>query len=172
MTADFKAALQSTEVNVKATSSLDTVNRAVEEKLHDLLAKALDDFRMDVRPLVLNAFARIARPLEFPVGDQVACMELKIVALARTPAGPYVPYTMETVHDRSYPLFDEIYMYVDQAKDRSLAPKVKEFLRFIVSREGQEAVQRDGKYLPLTAAVAREQLRKLDGAASMAKTSQ
>ena len=96
--------------------------------------------------------------------------ELKIVALARTPAGPYVPYTMETVHDRSYPLFDEIYMYVDQAKDRSLAPKVKEFLRFIVSREGQEAVQRDGKYLPLTAAMVREQLRKLD--APLASTSE
>ncbi len=96
--------------------------------------------------------------------------ELKTVALAQTPAGPYVPYTMETVHDRSYPLFDEIYMYVDQAKDRSIDPKVKEFLRFIVSREGQEAVQRDGKYLPLTAAVVREQLRKLDGAAPMART--
>ncbi|TLZ49981.1 MAG: phosphate ABC transporter substrate-binding protein [Gammaproteobacteria bacterium] len=96
--------------------------------------------------------------------------ELKIVALARTPAGPYVPYTMETVHDRSYPLFDEIYMYVDQARDRSIDPKVKEFLRFIVSREGQEAVQRDGKYLPLTAAMVREQLRKLD--APLASTSE
>src|SRR2546430_14438327 len=95
---------------------------------------------------------------------------LKIVALARTPAGPYVPYTMETVHDRSYPLFDEIYMYVDQARDRSIDPKVKEFLRFIVSREGQEAVQRDGKYLPLTAAMVREQLRKLD--APLASTSE
>jgi hypothetical protein len=28
--------------------------------------------------------------------------------------------------------------------------------------EGQDAVQRDGKYLPLTAEVAREQLQKLD----------
>jgi hypothetical protein len=87
VTADFKAALQSSEVMVKATGSLDTVNRAVEEKLHDLLAKALDDFRMDVRPLVLNAFARIAKPIEFPVGDQVACVELKIVSLE---AGPTV----------------------------------------------------------------------------------
>lgn len=87
VTADFKAALQSTEVTVKATSSLDTVNKAVEEKLHDLLSKALDDFRMDLRPMVLNAFARIAKPIEFPVGDQVACVELKIVSLE---AGPTV----------------------------------------------------------------------------------
>jgi len=96
--------------------------------------------------------------------------ELKIVALARTPAGPYVPYTMETVHGRTYPLFDEIYTYVGQADDQSIDPKVKEFLRFVVSREGQEAVQRDGKYLPLTAAMVREQLRKLD--APLASTSE
>jgi phosphate transport system substrate-binding protein len=68
---------------------------------------------------------------------------------------------METVRDRTYPLYDEIYMYVEQAQDKSIDPKVREFLRFIVSREGQEAVQRDGKYLPLTGDVAKEQLRKL-----------
>lgn len=87
VTADFKAALQSTDVIVKASSSLDTVNAAIEGKLHDLLAKALDDFRMDVRPLVMNAFSRIARPIEIPLADQTACVELKIVALE---AGPTV----------------------------------------------------------------------------------
>jgi phosphate transport system substrate-binding protein len=88
--------------------------------------------------------------------------ELKVLPLAQTSAGPYVPYTMETVHDRTYPLYDEIYMYVDQAKDKSIDPKVKEFLRFILSRQGQAAVMRDGKYLPLTPEVVREQLRKLE----------
>jgi len=39
---------------------------------------------------------------------------------------------------------------------------VKEFLRFVLSQEGQDAVQKDGKYLPLTAELVREQLRKLD----------
>jgi phosphate transport system substrate-binding protein len=96
---------------------------------------------------------------------------LKILAIAAKPGGPYVPYTMETVRDRTYPLYDEIYMYVDQAKDKSIDPKVREFLRFIVSREGQEAVQRDGKYLPLTADAAKEQLGKLAGTAPMAAAS-
>ena len=77
-------------------------------------------------------------------------------------SGTTAVLTMETVHDRTYPLYDEIYMYVDQAKDKSIDPKVKEFLRFILSREGQAAVMRDGKYLPLTAEVVREQLRKLE----------
>jgi len=31
-----------------------------------------------------------------------------------------------------------------------------------LSREGQEAVQREGKYLPLTAEMVREQLKKLE----------
>jgi phosphate transport system substrate-binding protein len=62
-------------------------------------------------------------------------------------------------------------MYVDQAKDKSIDPKVREFLRFIVSREGQEAVQRDGKYLPLTAAAAKEQLSKLVATAPAAAAS-
>jgi phosphate transport system substrate-binding protein len=39
---------------------------------------------------------------------------------------------------------------------------VREYLRFIVSREGQDAVMRDGKYLPLTAQASREQLKKLE----------
>jgi len=40
-------------------------------------------------------------------------------------------------------------------------PKVKEFLRYVLSQEGQAEVMKDGKYLPLTAEVAREQLEKL-----------
>ena len=40
-------------------------------------------------------------------------------------------------------------------------PKVREFIRFVLSQEGQELVQKDGKYLPLTADVVREELKKL-----------
>ena len=40
-------------------------------------------------------------------------------------------------------------------------PMVKEFIRFVLSQEGQEEVERDGKYLPLTADVVKEQLKKL-----------
>jgi phosphate transport system substrate-binding protein len=38
---------------------------------------------------------------------------------------------------------------------------VREFIRFVLSREGQELVQKDGKYLPLTAEIAREESSKL-----------
>ena len=86
--------------------------------------------------------------------------ELKVLTLAEKAGGPYVPYTMETLRDRTYPLYDEVYMYVDHPAGK-IDPKMKEFLRFVVSREGQAEIMRDGKYLPLTATVAREQLKKL-----------
>jgi phosphate transport system substrate-binding protein len=92
-----------------------------------------------------------------PVGKNLP-PELKVLKIARTAAGPYYDYTMENLRTRQYPLFDEIYAYADQALD----PKVREYLRFIVSREGQQAVMQDGKYLPLTAEVSREQLKKLE----------
>jgi phosphate transport system substrate-binding protein len=85
--------------------------------------------------------------------------------LAKDAAGPFVPYTLETLQDRSYPLFDRIYVYTDRAPGQPLDPKIHEFLRFVLSREGQAEVMRDGKYLPLTAAVAVAQLRKLEQAA-------
>jgi phosphate transport system substrate-binding protein len=41
-------------------------------------------------------------------------------------------------------------------------PKVREFIRYILSRQGQEAVVRDGKLLPMPLATVNEELRKLD----------
>jgi len=45
--------------------------------------------------------------------------------------------------------------------DAGASPAVNEFLRFVLSRQGQEAVVREGNYLPLPAEVAKEELRKL-----------
>ncbi len=87
--------------------------------------------------------------------------ELKVLELATKPDGPYYAYTMENLRNRTYPLYDEIYLYADQKPGEPLDPKVREYLRFVLSREGQSEVMRDGKYLPLTAEMSREQLKKL-----------
>ena len=87
--------------------------------------------------------------------------ELKVLELAVDDRGPYYAYSYETLRARAYPLYDEVYAYADQKPGQSLDPKVREYLRFIVSREGQAEVMRDGKYLPLTAALSRAQLEKL-----------
>jgi phosphate transport system substrate-binding protein len=89
----------------------------------------------------------------------------KVLDVAEKDGGPYVPYTLETVHDRSYPLYDRIYAYADHEPGKPMNPVVLEFLRFVLSQEGQAEVMRDGKYLPLTAEVAKAQLTKLEQAA-------
>jgi phosphate transport system substrate-binding protein len=86
----------------------------------------------------------------------------KVLPLAKTSAGPFVAYTIDSVQNRSYPMYDHIFAYANMDPAKPKDPKVVEFLRFVVSREGQNAVMRDGKYLPLTAAVAKAQLDKLN----------
>ena len=95
-------------------------------------------------------------------GIQNVTPQTKPLAIAREETGPYVTLTIEHVQDRSYPLAFEMFFYVNRKPGTALDPKVKEFLRYVLSREGQEAVQRDGKYLPLTAEVVQENLKKLD----------
>jgi phosphate transport system substrate-binding protein len=96
---------------------------------------------------------------------------VKALALADTPGGPYVALSPATVADRSYPLSRAVYLYYTIDDPRSEIspthgdPRVKEFLRYILSREGQEAVSREGSYLPLPPAVAQAQLEKLDSTA-------
>jgi phosphate transport system substrate-binding protein len=87
---------------------------------------------------------------------------IKVVAISARDGGAYVMPSRESFQDRSYPLVRSIYIFVNRPPGKPLDPKLKEFLRYVLSREGQETVARNGSYLPLTADVAREQIRKLD----------
>lgn len=94
-------------------------------------------------------------------GIQNLTEKTKALAVAAREGGPYVPITLDTVHDRSYPLAFDMFFYLNRRPGQPLEPKVKEFVRFVLSREGQQAVARDGKYVPLTAEVVNEDLAKL-----------
>lgn len=85
----------------------------------------------------------------------------KTVALAPGDTKNYVELTRENVQNRSYPLTDAVYLYVNGSAEKPVDPKVKEFLRFVLSREGQTAIAQDGKFLPLTKEVVDAQLKKL-----------
>jgi phosphate transport system substrate-binding protein len=87
---------------------------------------------------------------------------VKPVALAAGPEGPYYQATKQTLIERSYPLTRLIPAYIDRAPGQPIAPKIKEFLRFLLSREGQEIINQDGRYLPITREAAAAELRKLD----------
>jgi len=86
----------------------------------------------------------------------------KALPLAADPTSPAVALTLQSARDGTYPLHDEVYFYVNRVPGQPLDPKVREFIRYVLSRQGQQAVVRDGKYLPLTAAEVRRQLAKLN----------
>lgn len=94
-------------------------------------------------------------------GIQFLTPNTKGLALSQS-GGPAVPLTLKTVQDRSYPLLRDVYYYVKRVKGQPIAAKEREFLRYILSREGQVAIQADAKYLPLTPEMAKAQLAKLD----------
>ncbi|MDB5737331.1 MAG: hypothetical protein JWO65_999 [Sphingomonas bacterium] len=69
----------------------------------------------------------------------------------------------ESVMDRSYPLTRIITMFLVKPPHRPADPAVTEFLRYVLSREGQATVLSDGGgYLPVLAPQAAEQLKTLE----------
>ena len=87
---------------------------------------------------------------------------LKVVAISKTANGPAVALTADNVANRSYPLIRDAYVYVNRPPGRAMDPKVREFLRFVLSREGQEIIAKNGTYSPISADYIRVQLKKLD----------
>jgi phosphate transport system substrate-binding protein len=87
---------------------------------------------------------------------------VKAIALAAGEGGPFVPMTAQTVANRTYPLIRDAYVYVNRAPGRPMDPKVREFLRFVLSREGQQIIADTDMYYPLTADALREQSKRLD----------
>ena len=85
----------------------------------------------------------------------------KLVALAVEAGGPFVSATRENVANRTYPLGRPVRFYINRGPAIPADPNVVEFLRYILSREGQEQVLREGDFFPLTAAAAEDELRRL-----------
>ena len=85
----------------------------------------------------------------------------KALALSDDDGGPFVAGTEETVTDRTYPLSRLVYIFVNKDPHQPWDPKVREFLSFVLSRQGQAAVAAEGAYHPLPAAVVAQERSKL-----------
>jgi len=97
-----------------------------------------------------------------PQVAQVPGLRLKPIALAVNDGGPYVQPSKATFQDRTYPLVRNLYFYVNRKPGTAMDPKQREFLRYVLSREGQDEIVRHGAYLPLPPAMVEEQLKRLD----------
>ena len=120
-----------------------------EGKLVIALDQSMEDLSKDKYGIAYNSMAFV-NP------------RIKALAVAPRDGGPYVELTVETVQNRSYPLISQEYFIINRKPGQPVDPKVKEYLRYVLSREGQQDVARDGKFLPLTSAVVREQLKKVE----------
>jgi phosphate transport system substrate-binding protein len=78
---------------------------------------------------------------------------VRVVPLAESAGMPFVTPSYSTIKDQTYPLRRVLYLYVDKSPKNGLPAAAQEFLTFIVSHEGQEAVQKAG-FFPLPPAQA------------------
>ncbi len=73
---------------------------------------------------------------------------VRALPLSRTENTPFVEARTESAFDGSYPLARLLYIYVNAHPNKPLPPLEREFLRLVLSTEGQAAVEKDG-YIPL-----------------------
>jgi len=85
---------------------------------------------------------------------------VKALALAKKDGEEAYGPTYENVLEGKYPLGRMLYLYVAKQPNQPLPKMVEEFLKYALSKEGQEVVVKDG-YLPLPATVAEKQLNLL-----------
>ena len=85
---------------------------------------------------------------------------VKTLALAKGDGDDYYGTDAETVLSGKYPLSRYLYLYINKTPNQPLDPLVREFIRFVLSREGQEVVVKDG-YLPISGAIVEQESGKL-----------
>ena len=90
-----------------------------------------------------------------------ATPNVKTVALANRDGGPYIEPSKENVWRRAYPITRYTNVVLNREPRMPVDPKLKEFVRYLLSKDGMAAVVRDGSYLPLTRELVEEQLSKL-----------
>jgi phosphate transport system substrate-binding protein len=68
------------------------------------------------------------------------------------------------VYSGAYAISRSLFVYVNKAPGQALQPAVREFVLFVLSKQGQEITAKDG-FVPLTSTIVERERRKVDGAA-------
>lgn len=72
----------------------------------------------------------------------------------------YVEATPDNAINGTYPLARFLYVYVNKAPNKPLSPLEREFIKMVLSRQGQEVVVKDG-YIPLPKKVVDDALKSI-----------
>ncbi|HJP68383.1 MAG TPA: hypothetical protein VJ846_05735 [Sphingomicrobium sp.] len=109
---------------------------------------------------ILDALAKDPNGLAIS-NIRYASPKVRPVALGTGSSGPFVQAGKASLIDGSYPLARTLPAVIDRPPDMVIPPVVREFLRYLISRDGQAMVARDGRYLPLSRDLAARQARLL-----------
>lgn len=104
-------------------------------------------------------------PVVFPIARRVAAdpagigytglsvvdSSVKVLPVAVDASSPALSPTYENVASAAYPLSRLVYLNANPRPNTGLDPAIREFLRFILSREGQAVIRAQGIFLPLRA---------------------
>lgn len=85
---------------------------------------------------------------------------VKSVPLAKKAGGEFVEANEANALAGKFPLSRFLYVYVNKAPNKPLAPLEYEFVKMVLSKAGQQVVVKDG-YVPLNSALVEKELTKL-----------
>jgi phosphate transport system substrate-binding protein len=86
--------------------------------------------------------------------------DVRSVPLSATPGAECYDAVSEHAYSGAYPIARFLYIYLNKAPNQKLEPLRGEFVRYVYSKQGQEAVVKDG-YFPVTAPIVAEDLKTL-----------
>ncbi len=85
---------------------------------------------------------------------------VKAVPLAKKEGEAYIAATAENALKGKYPLSRFLYVYVNKEPNKPLDKLTYEFIRMVLSKEGQRIVEKDG-YVPLSAEMAEKIMKSI-----------
>jgi phosphate transport system substrate-binding protein len=94
-------------------------------------------------------------------GIGYATAGVRAVPIAEKAGVACVEATAENSYAGTYPLARFLYVYINKPPGKSLDPLTHEFVKLMVSKEGQQVVVKDG-YFPIPASIAKEETGKVN----------
>jgi phosphate transport system substrate-binding protein len=94
-------------------------------------------------------------------GIGYATAGVRAVPIAEKEGGACVEAMADNAYAGTYPLARFLYVYINKPPGKALDPLTQEFVKLMVSKEGQEVVVKDG-YFPIPASIAKEEVTKVN----------
>ena len=88
--------------------------------------------------------------------------DVRVLPLAAKAGGPLVTPSAQSFFDGTYPLQNGAYIYLNRVPGQPVGVREKEFVKFLLSREGQQIIANDRQFIPLSAGQIKVELAKLD----------